>query len=326
LLPTLRIEGLKGLRNISGMIYEKVTIMDCPDLESLDGPCKELQIVGCPKVSCVGIGPRTNYISLKQCGGLRSIAYLVEDHPNVIHHDETWANSLEELEVLDCGSLRILPPRLIVRGRMHLQSVGPIESWPWDFQVGDTLLISDCPEIESLPALAVQGSLVVTGESGLRRLSPGTVIGKHLDLRACTQLEDVPRGVRVGGTMFLPEHLNHRRRTHFPLLEAESILVEAPEPDLYEDLRMVIKSMRFQDLIHPRKRSQAMDQAEGILCTLKARLEVEPKLESLLLWTASEVWRDLSEEDWAMRNPWDADGNATDEDLPMAWFLGILGQ
>jgi hypothetical protein len=326
LLPTLRIEGLKGLRNISGMIYEKVTITDCPDLESLDGPCKELQIVGCPKVSCVAIGPRTNYISLKQCEGLRSIAYLVEDHPNVIHHDETWANSLEELEVLDCGSLRMLPPRLIVRGRMLLQRVGPIESWPWDFQVGDTLLISDCPDIESLPALAVQGSLVVTGESGLRRLSPGTVIGKHLDLRACTQLEDVPRGVRVGGTMFLPEHLNHRRENHFPFIEAESVLVEAPEPDLYEDLLVVLKAMRFRDLIHPLKRSQAMDQAEAILCTLNARLEVEPKLESLLLWTASEVWRDLSEEDWAKRNPWDGDGNATDEDLPMAWFLGILGQ
>jgi hypothetical protein len=103
-------------------------------------------------------------------------------------------------------------------------------------------------------------------------------------------------------------------------------LVEAPEPDLYEDLRMVIKSMRFQDLIHPRKRSQAMDQAEEILCTLKARLEVEPKLESLLLWTASEVWRDLSEEDWAEQNPWASDRNGADEDLPMAWFLGILGQ
>jgi hypothetical protein len=126
--------------------------------------------------------------------------------------------------------------------------------------------------------------------------------------------------------MFLPEHLNHRREIHFPFIEAESVLMEAPEPDLYEDLLVVLKAMRFQDLVHPHMRSKAMNQAEAILCALKTRLEVEPKLESLLLWTASEVWRDLSEEDWAKRNPWDADGNATDEDLPMAWFLGILGQ
>ena len=326
LLPTLRIERVRGLRDISGIIYEKVTVDACPDLETLDGPCKELRIDGCPKISCLGLGPRTNILSVNHCAGLRTIGYRIEDHPQTVHHDETWANSLEELEIKECGNLRTLPPRLIVRGRMHLHRVGPIESWPWDFQVGETLLISDCPDLGSLPPVSVQGSLVVTGDSGLRRLSPGTVVGKHLDLRACTHLEDVPRGVRVAGTMFLPEHLNHRKNVSFPLVEAESVLVETPAPDLYEDLRMVIKSMRFPDLIHPRNRAQAMEQADGILLTLQDRLEVEPKLESLLLWTASEVWRDLSEDDWAERNPWDSGRNGTDEDLPMAWFLGILGQ
>ena len=230
LLPTLRIERVRGLRNIAGIIYEKVTIVACPDLETLDGPCKELQIDGCPEISCVDIGPRTNVLSLNQCAGLRTIGYRIEDHPQTIHHDETWANSLEELQIKDCGNLRNLPPRLIVRGRMHLHRVGPIESWPWDFQVGETLLISDCPDLESLPPVSVQGSLVVTGDSGLRRLSPGTVVGKHLDLRACTHLEDVPRGVRVAGTMFLPEHLNHRKYVSFPLVEAESVLVETGGP------------------------------------------------------------------------------------------------
>ena len=86
----------------------------------------------------------------------------------------------------------------------------------------------------------------------------------------------------------------------------------------------LLKALRFPDLIPTRERLGAVELADEILLALQARLAVEPRLESLLLWTASEVWRDLAEEDWAARSPWSSDRNESDEDLPMAWFLGLV--
>ena len=185
-------------------------------------------------------------------------------------------------------------------------------------------LISDCPNIEVLPPIDIQGSLVVTGQSGLRRLSPGTIIGKHLDLRACNLLEDIPRGVKVGGTMFLPKHLSHRRKAYAGIQADGTVLVETPDPDLYEEVRAMLLAMRFSSLLTSQERPDARERAERFLLNLKARLIVDPKLESLLLWTASEAWRDLAEEDWGVQNPMGSDWNETDEDLPMAWLLGLL--
>jgi hypothetical protein len=322
--PSVQIERVSGFRNLAGYAHGQVVLKDCPDLASVDGPCGELLVENCPIFSTAILGERTKRLTLKNCPGLRSIETQVEDTQPGLPFGEVWSSPLLELELLDCGQLRTLPSRLKTRGKLHLHAVGPIESWPWDFQVGDTFLISDCPDLESLPPVEVQGSLVVTGSSGLRRLSPGTVIAKHLDLRACTHLEDIPRGVKVGGTMFLPEHLNHRRQAYACLPVEGPVLVEIPKPDLYEDLRAMLKAMRFPGLIPAGERICASERAADLLLTLQARLAVEPRLESLLLWTASEVWRDLSEEDWALRFPWASDWNESDEDLPAAWLLGLL--
>ena len=124
--------------------------------------------------------------------------------------------------------------------------------------------------------------------------------------------------------MFLPDHLSHRRQVCSYLAAEEPVVVATAKPDLYEDLRTLLKSMRFPDLIPSKERLHAGELADEILLNLQARLAVEPRLESLLLWTASEVWRDLAEEDWAARSPWASDRNESDEDLPMAWFLGVL--
>ena len=321
---TLRIERVSGLRNLTGFSHGHVVLKHCCDLESIDGPCSDLQVENCPKLSKAMLGIHTKRIVLRHCTGLRAIESLEEDHTGTARLREAWSSLLEQVEIQNCFQLRALPPRLNVKGGLLLHEVGPIESWPWDFQVGETFLISDCPMLESLPPVEVQGSLIVTGNSGLRRLSPGTVVAKHLDLRACIHLEDIPRGVKVGGTMFLPEHLNHRRQAHACLPVEGPTLFEVPKPDLYEDLRDMLKSMRFADLIPCRDRLDASEKAAEILGNLQARLAVEPRLESLLLWTASEVWRELSEDDWAGRSPWASDGNESDEDLPMAWFLGLV--
>jgi hypothetical protein len=320
----LQITRVRGFRTLRGFFHGQVALAECPDLESVDGPCTDLEVKACPNLTTVLVGPRTNRIALSECLGLESIKPEGEDSEVDSYLRNDWSKGLEEVTLLDCPNLRTLPPRLKVRGKLHLHAVGPIVTWPWDFQVGEMFLVSDCPNLEVLPALEIQGSLVVTGHSGLRRLSPGTVIGKHLDLRACSQLEDIPRGVRVGGTMFLPEHLNHRRKAYGPLPVEGPVLVESPERDLYEEVRVMLMGMRFPSLMASQDRADAIERAEGILLNLRARLSVDPKIESQLLWTASEAWRDLAEEDWGAQNPMASGWTEPDEDLPMAWFLGLL--
>jgi hypothetical protein len=324
-LPSsLRVSQVQGFRHLGGFFHGQVFLADCPDLETVDGECSVLEARNCPNLTNVVVGARTTRVVLGECPGLAIIKPEKEDCEVGSYLRDDWSKGLDEVTILDCPNLRTLPPRLKVRGRLHLHGVGPVVTWPWDIQVGEMFLISDCPNLEALPALDIQGSLVVTGHSGLRRLSPGTIIGKHLDLRACSQLEGIPRGVKVGGTMFLPEHLNHRSKAYAGLQADGPVLVEAPDPDLYEEVRAMLLAMRFSSLLKSQERPEARERAEEILLNLKARLIVDPKLESLLLWTASEAWRDLAEEDWGAQNPLASDWNETDEDLPMAWLLGLL--
>ena len=196
-----------------------------------------------------------------------------------------------------------------------------MEDWPWDFQVGGDFLVSDCPGMEVLPAVEVQGSLIIKGASGLRRLSPGTIIAKNLDLRACAQFEDFPRGVQVGGNIYLPAHLNHRRQPPPGNRMEACELLETPLPDLYEELRILLKVLRFPILIPSTDRVAHRELAEESLGLFRTRLAQEPRFEALLLWTASEVWRELAEESWADSNPLAYGPNESDEDMPMAWFL-----
>ena len=220
-LPKLQVQAVKGLRQVRGGSHGGITLLDCPDLESLGGPCRNLKAVDCPSLQSVWIGTRSKQLSLQRCRQLRSVRAWAEEYPGNPSFGSEWIFEPEALEILDCPRFHHLPARLHVKGRLQLQGVGPIEDWPWDFLIGGDFLVSDCPDLELLPALEVQGSLIVTGPSGLRRLSSGTVIGKNLDLRACTRLEDIPRGVKVGGYIYLPVHLNQRREEVTPrLLEA----------------------------------------------------------------------------------------------------------
>jgi hypothetical protein len=218
-----------------------------------------------------------------------------------------------------CSALRKLPSELNVTGHMVLRNIGPILEWPSDFRVGGDLMIKDCPGIEELPALEVQGCLRVEGESGIRRLAPGTIIGSHLDLRACVHLEGLPRGLRVGGALHLPAHL-HRQGAIF---EDQEPLLGVPE-DHYPVLRTLLLGLRFLDLAKPAERTVAWKHAEAALESLKGEILANPRIEVELLWTASEVWRDLSEELWAEEHPWSCDWNESDNDLPLAWFRGLL--
>jgi len=227
--------------------------------------------------------------------------------------------SHQTLVLSRCPALRDLPGRMDVTGHMLLRRIGPIHSWPSDFRVGGDLRLKDCPDIEELPALEVGGSLRVEGESGLRRLEAGTVIGRHLDLRACSRLEGVPRGVRVGGAMYLPAHL-HRQG---PAFEAQEPILEVPV-DHYPILRTLLLGLSFQGLSRPAERLALRERAETALESLRGEVLANPRVEVELLWTASEVWRDLSEELWAEEHAWSCDRNESDDDLPLAWFRGLL--
>ena len=319
----LHIQQVEGLRYLGGTTYGDVTLEACPDLEELDGPCATLKAEDCPSLKGAWVGTHSHGLSLKRCEALESIQawsreYPYEESPSFATE---WIFELEAIEVIDCPRFRRLPRRLHIKDRLHLQGVGTLEDWPWDFQVGGDFLVSDCPGMEALPTVEVQGSLIVTGASGLRRLSPGTIIGKNLDLRACARFEDFPRGVQVGGNIYLPAHLNHRQKSHANDRMEACELLETPQPDLYEELRTVLKVLRFPTLVPSPDLVAHRDLAEESLGLFRLRLAQEPRFEAILLWTASEVWRDLAEEAWAASNPLAYGPNESDEDMPMAWFL-----
>jgi hypothetical protein len=221
----------------------------------------------------------------------------------------------------ECCNLRELPICLTVRNHLFLRRMGPFDRWPMDFHIGGDLRIQDCPDIEELPALEVSGSVRVEGESGLRRLAPGSVIGRHLDLRACRHLEAIPRGVKVGGCLYLPDHLHWSRHWEKPEPLLEMPVDRAPA------LRTLLMAQRFPELSHPEDRYALRDRAEAVLEGLQHELCENPGLEAELLWTASEAWRELAEQRSRMEKPW-KDGLEWDDepesDLPLAWFRGLL--
>ncbi len=318
---SLHIQRVVGFRQLQGTTYGEVWLQGCPDLEALAGPCSVLLAEDCPRLKAAWVGTRSHRLKLKRCQALEALRPWEEEYPSNPSFGSDWIFELEELVIADCGQFRRLPPRLHIKKDLQLQGVGPIHEWPWDFQVGGDFLVSDCSALTALPAVEVHGSLIVTGASGLGRLSPGTIIGKHLDLRACTHLEDFPRGLKVGGSIYLPEHLNHRRQPSGGNQMEACELLETPLPDLYEDLRLILKVLRFPSLIPAAERVAQRGFAEANLGIFRTRLAQEPRFETLLLWTASEVWRDLAEEAWAASNPLASGPNESDDDMPMAWFL-----
>jgi len=332
------LERVSGVQELEGDSYGWVQIREneeriafggvvlkaCPDLERLHGVFEHLEIHGCPGVQTVAIGYGSKRLKVVECSSLRSIQSWSDENLPPRAAGEENHYELDELLIEGCSELRSLPPRLRVNQRMHLHEVGPIDHWPWDFQVGETLLVSDCPLLASLPAVEVGGSLIVTGASGLRRLAPGTVVGRNLDLRVCTQLESIPRGVRVGGAIYLPEHLNHRQKDQ-PGTAVEAVeYLDASHPDLYEEVRTILLANHFPALTATQGQVALREEAAKILDRLRSRLVTEPRLESILMWTASEAWRDLSEEAWAASNPFHSFCNESDDDLPMAWFRDLV--
>ena len=306
-----RLRDLDGLRHLTCLVA-----VDCPDLERLDGAPPMLVLKRCPRVSQLPPFGWSVLLHLEDCPGLRSLGSAqVWDY----RLDEMAMPSYKTLILSGCTGLRDLPALLHVTGRMLLRRMGPIHVWPTDFHVGGDLLLKDCPAIEELPPLSVTGCLRVQGASGLKRLAPGSVVGGHLDLRACARLEGVPRGVRVGGCLYLPPHLQMAA----PAFEPQEPLLDAPV-DHYPALHDLLLGLRFAALAGTRERLAVRERAEGVLAALRRELRDEPRLESELLWTAQEVWRDLSEELWAQEHPsWD-DRFGVDEDLPLAWVRGLL--
>ena len=86
----------------------------------------------------------------------------------------------------------------------------------------------------------------------------------------------------------------------------------------------MLQALRFPALRPSHERLTSRERAEVSLLSFRLRLAQDPRFESLLLWTASEVWRDLTEEAWAAANPMAEASNEGDEDLPLAWFLDLV--
>lgn len=322
---SLRIWRVGGLQHLRGVTRGWVSLRDCPDLQALDGPARILEVIDCPNFQHAWLGAQTHQVSLRGCRSLRALQAWSDGFQDTSASGNEQVCELGELTIQECPSLRSLPARLRVLKHLRLIGVGPIRDWPWDFRVGEDVLVADCPGLESLPAMDIGGSLIVRGESGLRRLSERTVIGKNLDLRACSMLEGFPRGVRVAGNIYLPDHLNHRLRTAISRPPSTIEMPDAPPPDLYEQIRIVLMAKRFPILIPPHARIEAQADAEVRLSGFKEQLNRNPRFETNLLWAASEAWRELADEAWADTSQWISDADAgTGEELPWTWFLELI--
>jgi len=311
LFRVARVRALEDLHQVTSLVA-----VDCPDLEALEGAPPFLVLRNCPGFRRLPPQRRSCLLHLEDLPQLRSLGSCDDaEEP----YEEAKPTAYQTVILSRCAALRNLPWRFQVAGHLILRAMGPIHRWPAEFQVGGDFRLRDCAAIEELPVLEVRGNLRVEGASGLRRLAPGTVVGRHLDLRACSLLEGLPRGVKVGGAIFLPEHL-HRAGAVF---EAEEPLLDEPV-DRYPVLRTVLLGMGFPALTRAEERFKVRERAEAALRDLRRELRRNPRLENDLLWTASEVWRDLAEEAWAQDHPYFADDNEADEDLPLAWFRGLL--
>jgi hypothetical protein len=208
--PVARLIRVSGLRRLQGTgSLHSLTAVSCPDLADIGPAPRILVIKDCPSISNLVCRSQEGLLHLQGCAGLRSI-----DVQDLYNRDAAPKGTLacQTIVIDDCPNLRILPQQIKTGGDMTLRRMRTFTGWPHLFQVGGDLKIKDCPDFEELPPLAVSGSLRVVGGSGLRRLAPGTVIGRHLDLRACKHLEGIPRGVEVGGCVNLPPHL-HRDKS-----------------------------------------------------------------------------------------------------------------
>lgn len=321
----LHLRRVRGLQHLRGITRGLVSFRDCPDLETLDGPARSLEVVDCPNLAQAWLGTLTHHLELKGCRSLRAIKPWTAGYDRSAGPVSDRLYELKDLRIQDCPSLRSLPPRLRILNGLHLQGVGPITDWPWDFRIEGSVLIEDCPGLECLPTMEIGGSLIVRGESGLRRLSAGTQISKHLDLRACSQLEGIPRGVKVRGNIYLPSHLNHRRRPAPPRVSGTGEPPEQLAPDLFENVRFVLLAQRFDELIPAEERTEYRKHGELLLARFRKQVVKDQRFEAHLLLAASEAWRDLTEEVWATPGHWTGLGDAgVEEDLPWVWFLELV--
>ena len=320
-LRLIRVSGLSELEDDSSS--PTIVAVACPDLERIEPAPRNIVAVDCPRLSEIHLLLDSGLLHLERCPqivDLRTELSYIWVAGNEVMDLLTTCNSLV---LKDCPQLRLLPRWLRVKKDMLLDHVGPIEVWPVQFHVEGDLCIRNCTCIEELPPMEIGGSLRVEGQSSLRRLSPGSTIGGHLDLRPCSHLESIPKNIRVGGNLYLPSHLCKAPQA------PRVITFEAPDPlfempyDRYPDLRTLLMSLQFCELCPPDQRFEIQQAAEVILDQTRRELRENPRLESEILWIASEVWQDLTEEQWERNHYWGS-ASESDVDLPVSWFRSLL--
>jgi len=320
-LRLIRVSGLRELEDDSPS--PTIVAVACPDLERIEPAPRNLVAVDCHRLSEIYLSPDSGLLHLERCPQIVDLRTELSYIWVASNESMDLSTTCNALILKDCPQLRLLPRWLRVKKNMLLDHMGPIEVWPIQFHVEGDLCIRNCTRIEELPPMEISGSLRVEGQSGLRRISPGSTIGGHLDLRPCSQLESVPKNIRVGGNLYLPDHLCKAPQV------PRTTIFEAPEPlfempyDRYPDLRILLMGLQFCDLCPPGQRIEIRHTAGVILEQTRRELRGNPRLESEILWIASEVWQDLREEQWERNHYWGS-ASESDVDLPVSWFRSLL--
>jgi hypothetical protein len=317
-MDAVTMRGVTGTQGIKG-IWEQsqVVLLDCPDLAWIQGAPGVLVVRNCPSLELVCLPSRCGLVHLQNCPRLRTLDVAT---------DLDWdflSMSVRELVVDACPWLS-LPDVLRVERTMRIRRQDGRFRWPRDLWIGGDLRIQACPGLLALPAFEVGGSLRVTGASGLRSLGSGLVIGGDLDLRACRHLEGLPSGLRVGGRILLPPHLEARGSREVcpsvPWFQEEG---EIKPEHLEGDLRTLLIATAFAEQAAPEDRVGLRLDAGRIIRSLSARAGASLAAESAILYTASVIWDELAQVRWEADKPYERWSEEIPE-LPVAWFRALL--
>lgn len=328
-----KVSGLRVLRvdhfglspsDLNGRAEGRVVLKACSDLERIEGAFLGLSLENCPNLKTFGLGLGTRSLFLHDCPNVRELRGWDLLPWETTSPGECPLLQIEELTITRCGGLRRLPPRLRVVRDFRLSDSGALEDWPWDLHVGGDLLIDNCPGFRSLPPMEVMGSLRISGFSRLRDLQAGTIIHGDLDLRACDQLTGLPTGLRVAGKILLPDHLEAAAFAIEVGPFDSLVQLERSHGALRDQVRKLLLGFKFMHLVPVSDRARLLEEVLEALRQVRTYFFRNLSNESFVLWTAEEAWRELSEASWAQDRPWLEGTNASDEELPAAWFLNLV--
>jgi len=156
----------------------------------------DLDLSNCPNIDTLPSDLRVEgTLRLANSGGLER--YYC-GHPERFHD---LASKGRSLAIRKWSALRVLPRRLLLAGSLHLHDCESLVEIGDGMSVGDSLSLSYCGQIRSLPSELRLNSLCVKGCDNLRTLPAGLVVRDKVFLSDCRELSVLPFDISAEGDL-----------------------------------------------------------------------------------------------------------------------------